>query len=546
MRLRNLEKFKTGGVGNNIQLSIPLPKTPDGRVYRYSPNENAHPRLFLLGDRVPGFNLPETLTSRMTHAPGTPGTICPYSGTVDKDSNFTHPDDIAAAKEVVAHAFHTDAANAIHGIFDDLARKHSGSKFLKITTGPRPSPRPSPRFARSDLLRELVCDECGRDYGVYAISLFCPDCGAPNIHLHFAREFALVREQVELAGKVGSEQQELAYRLMGNAHEDVLTAFEATLKTVYLYKATRRVVDTADARPPGNAFQNIERGRKRFAEFDFDPFGNLTPDALAVLTLNIQKRHVIGHNLGVADAAFAEHAADARLGETVPLVGDDILQFAEIGQMVVNNIDAWLAGGFAPSAAEDAPTRQIVAPAAKEPAALKIGELGPIAVRIGLWVSEQSEKGFDNFIPEEELIKAFPDANIDELAFAVAELANDGYIKTTSFISKRLPRMFTTTEFFIAFDPHTGKSNPAVDVVVLVDLTLAKTGTGSATIGPEELHEATDWPLRRFNPAFAYLVSQIDDRRVLKGGADEYAARGFLMIDSDRVALHRFAARLRR
>ena len=414
MRLKNLERFKTGGAGNNMQLSIPLPKTPDGRVYRYSPNEDAHPRLFLLGERVSDFVLPETLTSRMTHAPGTPGTICPYSGTLADDSDFTHPDDIAAAKEVVAHAFQTDAANAIHGMFDDLARQHSGSNFLKITAGPSPLPKPAPRFARSDLLRALVCDECGRDYGVYAISLFCPDCGAPNIHLHFAREVALVREQVELAGRLGPEQSELAYRLMGNAHEDVLTAFEATLKTVYLYKVAGRLADAPEIKPVGNAFQNIERGQKRFADFDFDPFGHLTPDALAVLTLNIQKRHVIGHNLGVADAAFAEHAADARLGETVPLVGDDLLQFAEISQMVINDIDAWLANGAVPPTAGFAPTKPIVAPAAKEPAALQIGELGPLAVAIGLWAAKRSEKGFDEFIQEEELTKVFPDASMDQ------------------------------------------------------------------------------------------------------------------------------------
>lgn len=73
------------------------------------------------------------------------------------------------------------------------------------------------------------------------------------------------------------------------------------------------------------------------------PLGHvaLSPEVLAVLTLNIEMRHVIGHNLRVADAAFAERA-DARLGETVPLVGADILQFAEIGGMVVNGIDAWL------------------------------------------------------------------------------------------------------------------------------------------------------------------------------------------------------------
>jgi hypothetical protein len=98
---------------SNITLGIPLPKTPDGRVYRYSPNENAHPRHFLLGVRVPEFILPETVTPRMTHRPGTPGTVCPYSGILDDDENFTHPDDLAAAKEIVAHAFHADAAAAI-------------------------------------------------------------------------------------------------------------------------------------------------------------------------------------------------------------------------------------------------------------------------------------------------------------------------------------------------------------------------------------------------------------------------------------------------
>ena len=87
-------------------------------------------------------------------------------------------------------------------------------------------------------------------------------------------------------------------------------------------------------------------------EFDFDPFDALRGEALGALTLNIQKRHVIGHNLGIADAAFAEHAADARLGETIPLVGEDILQFAALGQLVVNHIDAWLADGVPPPQSE--------------------------------------------------------------------------------------------------------------------------------------------------------------------------------------------------
>jgi hypothetical protein len=39
MRFWNLEKYKTGGSGDNMTLGIPLPKTPDGRVDRYSPND---------------------------------------------------------------------------------------------------------------------------------------------------------------------------------------------------------------------------------------------------------------------------------------------------------------------------------------------------------------------------------------------------------------------------------------------------------------------------------------------------------------------------
>ncbi len=541
MRFRHLEKYQRGKSGSTMQLGIPLPQTPDGRVYRYSPNESAHRRHFVLGNRVDAFVLPETLTPRMTHRPGILETVCPYSGIVGPDDDFTHPGDLAASMKIIEHAAHADAAAHIHEMFEDLGRKLSGSKFLKVETGPRPVPKPVPRFVRSDLLRELVCDECGRDYGVFAISLFCPDCGAPNIHLHFAREVALVQDQVKLADGLGEEQSELAYRLMGNAHEDVLTAFEATLKTVYLHKVAMRAPGSPDVKAVGNAFQNIERGQKRFAEFGFDPYGTLSPEALAVLTLNIQKRHVIGHNLGVADAAFAEHAADARLGETVPVVGDDILQFAEIGQIVVNGLDAWLANG-APPPVENATTKPIVAPPAKEPAALKVGELGPLAIKIGLWIAKESTHGYSDFIPEDELIAAFPEASIDELGFAVAELSTDDLINTTSFVGKRLPRMTSNASLYITFDPYALKTDPAADVVILVDMVLAK----KDTVGVEELHKETGWPLRRFNPAFAYLISEIDDRRVLKGGTNEYPARGFFLMDQDRVELHRFASRLRR
>ena len=53
MRFRNLEKYKTGGSGNHMTVGIPLPEAPDGRVYRYSPNEkHIHVSFFWFFRRV--------------------------------------------------------------------------------------------------------------------------------------------------------------------------------------------------------------------------------------------------------------------------------------------------------------------------------------------------------------------------------------------------------------------------------------------------------------------------------------------------------------
>jgi hypothetical protein len=135
MRLQHLERYKAGGSGKKLQLAIPLPRTADGRIYRFSPNPNAHPRHFLLGERVQGFTLPKSPTPRMTRMPGTPGTICPYSGVTDQDDAFTQPEDITAAREIVAHAVQTDLAELAHGMLDSLSRS-AGSRFTQIQVGP--------------------------------------------------------------------------------------------------------------------------------------------------------------------------------------------------------------------------------------------------------------------------------------------------------------------------------------------------------------------------------------------------------------------------
>lgn len=236
--------------------------------------------------------------------------------------------------------------------------------------------------------------------------------------------------QLDLAEAQNEKNQELAYRLLGNAHEDVLTAFEATLKTVYLYKVSLRGPDAPSARPGKNAFQNVEHGQKRFAELDFDPFATLGKAELKMLALNIQKRHVIGHNLGVVDAKFTEHAADARLGETVHLVGEDIRQFAELADQVVKRLDEWLVDGAALAESDSDRSDEDDQPSDHSGIAVNdeaIEELSPLARRLGRWLSESSEDGMSGPVTEGAVLAVFSDVPLKELELAVAELDADGF-----------------------------------------------------------------------------------------------------------------------
>jgi len=52
VEMKNLRKYQVGGTQSKMELAIPLPRTPEGRVYRYSPNADAHPRHFVIGDRA--------------------------------------------------------------------------------------------------------------------------------------------------------------------------------------------------------------------------------------------------------------------------------------------------------------------------------------------------------------------------------------------------------------------------------------------------------------------------------------------------------------
>lgn len=550
MKFKNLEKYRVGGTTAKMELAVPLPRTPLGRVYRYSPNPDAHPRHFVLGDADPEFTITDVARARMKQEPRTPYTVCPYSGAVAVDNEFRHPDDVKAAGDTVRQAALADVEAAVADMLKGFNSRQSRNSFIRMNATVGKGHRPRLRFTRRDLLRELVCDHCARDYGVFAIGLFCPDCGAPNLRLHFARERALVGAQVDLAEAQGDGVEELAYRLLGNAHEDVLTAFEATQKAAYQFALAQRPPDAPTVKPVKNDFQNVDIATRRFAELGLSPFAALDDGELSTLRLNIQKRHIIGHNLGVVDDKFAEHAQKARVDETVELVANDVRSFAAICQKVIDGLDEWLAG--APSPAIGAPLTPLLDPkrdtettGPKDISGFDLG-VSELARDIGCWLAQNSTNGLMRVQVPDKLRENFARSTPREITKAIAELENEGLIEVSGGIGREVPQPFPKPDLYAVFDPFVFGTDPHVDACELVRWLLAaaaKENSPSLSVSSQALREAFSWEHRRFNPALSLVIGQIDSRHLSRTLDGEFAARSFFVSAEDELSLERFLQR---
>jgi hypothetical protein len=183
-RFRRLEKYKIGGTRDTMELNIPLPQTPSGKIYRWCPNEDCTPRLFLLGD----VQRPEDLdVSRLRRPPGTQGTACPYCGIDADDGEFRYQGDVEAIQKYIRWAASRDISDYMEKLARDFNRAQPRGGLISVEMSFKPNRTPEPRTWREDLIRNLACDICGRQHGVYAIGLFCPDCGCKNLGIHFER-----------------------------------------------------------------------------------------------------------------------------------------------------------------------------------------------------------------------------------------------------------------------------------------------------------------------------------------------------------------------
>lgn len=331
-------------------ISIPLPTSVSGKVPQRCPRAGCQPAEFLLGPQ-PGPRPGIDVAPPLRRTPGSPGMTCPYCGQDGPDDDFRHPEVASHVERRTAWELERFAAELVDDLLSPLEQSlrgldGTGRGGVAFTESPRPS-RPAPcATPPSDLLRNVACHVCGRAYGVFAIALFCPDCGAANLSTHVEREARLVADEIaDSCSLVLKGEHERASRRLANAHEDVATAVEAHLKAVFgLVVRHRLTAAEADAvlMKVGNDFQNVDRARAQLSRFSFDPFGDLSAGDLSFFLVMMSKRHVVAHNLGIADAKYVDKVGDGKPGTNVALAPQDILRFVDLLRRIVRRCETQL------------------------------------------------------------------------------------------------------------------------------------------------------------------------------------------------------------
>lgn len=162
--------------------------------------------------------------------------------------------------------------------------------------------------------------------------------------------------------------------------------------------------------------------------------------------------------------------------------------------------------------------------------------LSPLAQRLGRYMAERCTDGLRGHF-DDAMLADFPDESQRTIGLALAELEADDFVTLSKLIGRKLPRVRTEVELFVACDPAITGNDPIEDSVVLARLLIEKPDLGRRA---SDLEAASGWDRRRFNPAFALLIPSIHDGRVRKTIQNDYPTMGIMLADDDVVALQRY------
>lgn len=245
---------------------------------------------------------------------------CPYCGHTARQDHFWTKEQIEYAKSVAMKQITDSLQKDLKKLeFDHKPKGGFGiGIFMKFKPG---APVSIHHYREKQLETEVVCSNCTLRYAVYGVFAFCPDCGQHNSVQILDKNLKVVEKMIELAA---TSEQELAARLIENALEDCVSAFDGFGREMCRVHAKA----PADPEKAGKvSFQNLEGAKQTMANlFGFDLAAGVTEEEWVEAIRAFQKRHLLSHKMGVVDNEYVRKSDDAMavIGRKVSISADEV------------------------------------------------------------------------------------------------------------------------------------------------------------------------------------------------------------------------------
>lgn len=293
------------------QFSIPLPTDEDGYLGRECPNGDCEGYFKI----VPGTGLK-----------GVTACHCPYCGHTADQSDFATRDQVEYAKSVAIRKITDAVVEDLKSLEFDI--KPRGGIGIGVSMKVKPGrPHPIHWYREKALETHIECSNCALRYAVFGVFAFCPDCRQHNSLQILGKNLEVV---LKMLGMASSADTELGERLVENALEDCVSAFDGFAREIC------RVNAQASGDPDKAlrvSFQNLPGAREQVsALFKLDLAGRLSDHEWETATRAFQKRHVLAHKMGVADKEYIRKSgdADAVVGRKIKIDANEVRQLAQI------------------------------------------------------------------------------------------------------------------------------------------------------------------------------------------------------------------------
>jgi hypothetical protein len=382
---------------------------------------------------------------------------CPYCGQPHDPGDFLTRDQLNYAKSVALGQIEEELLGSLR----DIPRT-AGPVSISITV--EGDDVPIEHYQERTLETSVTCERCTLEYKIYGVFATCPDCNTHNSQAIIRANLALLRLQLPDA-----DEARLADILA-----NTVASFDAFGRAATEHELGTKI-----------SVQNLDLAEAHLQSHGRSLRVHTTGEEWEFLTTSFQKRHVLVHNMGVADEPYLAraHDPDAILGRKVRISKSEVERTMDLLERLADNL-----------------TRTTPAPAPlpmRPPRPKNPYQLSTHALQLAILLHEKDDCGLPTAaITEEEAQDAL---GLDDLHFdaALRELSDYRLVEREHRWLKATPYLPVALVDTIDYSPTEDDRTLAE---ALVDAT--------KELGGDELVNHTGLDARRLNHA----VRRLEDK----------------------------------